>query len=69
MRKRIRNRVKNIRPTKMLRREQFVNRIKNRKRHYQRYNAFSFLKHNPKASHFNRWQDYKRNRLTAHTRS
>lgn len=59
MRKRIINRVRRMLPIKMIRREQFFSRIKNRKRHHQRYNLFTYDR-NHKASRFNRWQDYKR---------
>ena len=46
-------------PHKMLRREQFATRIKNKKRHNRRYNMFTY-RHSTKASQFSRWQDYKR---------
>lgn len=59
MKKRIINRVQRMLPHKMLRREQFSRRIKNRKRHTNRYHSFKY-RHSTKASRFNRWQDYKR---------
>ena len=58
MKKRIIKSMQAILPNKMLRKQQFTKRIKDRKRH-ERYNIYSF-KHGTKASRFNRWQDYRR---------
>lgn len=59
MKKRILKQINKLMPTKMLRRQQFISRIKNRRRHQRIYNSYSY-KGSPKASRFNRWQDYKR---------
>ncbi|MGZ6004584.1 MAG: hypothetical protein ACXWLH_00370 [Candidatus Saccharimonadales bacterium] len=59
MRKRLIKRMQGMLPNKVLRRQQFSKRIKDRKRHDNRYNLFSY-RHSTKASRFNRWQDYRR---------
>ena len=59
MRQRLISKMQQMLPNKMLRKEQFTKRIKNRKRHYRRYSTFSY-RHSTKASRFNRWQDYRR---------
>ena len=59
MRKRLIKKVRQILPYKMVRREQFANRIRNRKRHSRKYNMYTYKSH-AKVSRFNRWQDYKR---------
>ena len=58
MKRRIINSVQRMLPNKGLRREKFSQRLKNSRRHRQRYNSYSY--HAPKASRFNRWDDYKR---------
>lgn len=52
------NKMQAMLPNKMLRRQQFSKRIKNRRRH-ERYNQYSY-RPTAKHSNFNSWQDYKR---------
>lgn len=59
MRKKLISKMQQMLPNKVIRREQFSKRLRNRKRHDRQYNAFS-LKHSARPSRFNRWQDYKR---------
>jgi hypothetical protein len=59
MRKKFINKMQQMLPNKVLRREQFSRRVKNSKRHERQYSAYSY-RHGAKASRFNRWQEYKR---------
>ncbi len=59
MRKRILNRINNMMPGKLLRRQKFLERVNNKRRHRREYRQFSYSKA-PKSSRFNRWSDYKR---------
>ncbi len=60
MRKKLISKMQQMLPNKVLRREQFSRRLKNRKRHDRTYKAYDYKQHAVKPSRFNSWQEYKR---------
>lgn len=58
------HKINRLMPNKLVRRQKFASKIKNRRKHERKYSQYSYDKA-PKSSRFNRWNDYKRlNRRT-----